>query len=382
MGILSRFRAKPAEAPAETRSASSWAALVASLDGHTSTVSPEACQNLSAYTAAINAVADTVASLPLRLYRQTQGGRVEVTNTPLAALLRNPNPNASAFDWVRTAVGGVMSYGNHISTIERDGTGQVVALTPVPWTDVAPILVGGVLAFDIQPANGGLRRRWLGHEVLFLRERADGDGLVGRSRLSRAPMVAQATLGAQEFAASMFRNQAVPSGAVEIEAALTQPQYERLREQFSEKYTGAANARKVLILDNKAKWQSLSGSASDLDLLLTRKWGVEEIARVMGVPAAIIGEVQHNTFASASQTHQWFCTQSIAPMARCIESAFARTVLPSDMHIEIDMAGLQRGDFETRWKVWTAAVAAGLLSVAEVREMEGFGAPEAAPMAE
>lgn len=372
MGVLTRLAGALGY---EKREDPSWSLATPYGAGLLAPSGPNTFENLSTYVACISAVADTVASLPMRLYRRTAGGRVEITDTdhPIAALLRNPNVNQSGFDWVRTAIGGVLGHGNHVSVIDTNATGRTVALSPMPWGCVSPLLVNGRLVFDVTDPRDGQRRRYLSHEVLYLRDRADGDGLVGRSRLSRSPMVAQSALSAQTFATKMWENQAAPSGAIEVEGALNQGQFNRLQAQMDQKYVGAENARKVLILDNKTSWKSISVSPEDAELLNSRRFSVEEIARIMGVPCAIIGDYTHNTFASAAQANQWFCTQSIAPMARCIEAAFSRTVLPSDLHVEVDLAGLQRGDFQARWLTWQGAVTAGLLTINEVREMEGFG---------
>jgi HK97 family phage portal protein len=160
---------------------------------------------------------------------------------------------------------------------------------------------------------------------------------------------------------------------------LTQPHFDRLREQFSQRHTGAHNARNVLILDNKAKWTPLSVSPEDAEVLASRRFSVEELARLFGVPAPIIGDLSHGTFTNAETTGRWFAMFTLAPWCRKLEAEFSRSVFATpDRHLEIDLSGLQRGSYAERWQANVAAVDAGILDANEVREAEGYN-PRPAP---
>jgi HK97 family phage portal protein len=347
-------------------------------------VSASLAENLSTTTACVNAIASALASLPPFVYRLANDGRAEDPAHPVARLIRAPNAFQSWPDWIELTMGEVLLQGNALSIIESDVAGNPTALVPVPWQNVSvQLLPSGRLAYDVmtyQAPFGGTGRpqRLLADQVFHLKDRGDNP-YVGRSRISRAPEVLGNALALQEFNGAMWKNQATPCGAIEIESGLTQPHFDRLREQFSQRHTGAHNARNVLILDNKAKWTPLSVSPEDAEVLASRRFSVEELARLFGVPAPIIGDLSHGTFTNAETTGRWFAMFTLAPWCRKLEAEFSRSVFATpDRHLEIDLSGLQRGSYAERWQANVAAVDAGILDANEVREAEGYN-PRPAP---
>jgi HK97 family phage portal protein len=388
-GILARLLGRT-----ETRDAASMSASYASAFGIHPTasgayVNPRLAENLATVTACIGAVASAMASLPPYVYRGAPGGRTELPDHPVARLTRRPNGNQTWPDWMEWLLSQVLAHGNAICAIEYDGAGRPSALVPIPWGNVQMFLLpSGRLAYDVvqyvAPWGGtGRPRRLLDGEVFHLRDRSD-DGLTGRSRISRAPEVLGNAIALQDWNSAMWQNQATPSGAVEIEASLNEPQFQRLRAQFERTYTGTHNARRVLILDNKAKWQALSVSPEDAEVLASRRFSVEELCRLYQVPPPIVQDYTHNTFTNSQQAALWFAQFSLAPWAKKIEAEFSRSVFgasSTDCSLEIDLSGLMRGDYEARWKAHEIAVRNDILDRNEVREIEGYNPRAEAPAA-
>ena len=129
-----------------------------------------------------------------------------------------------------------------------------------------------------------------------------------------------------------------------------------------------------MILSDGLTWQGLGFSPEDAELLASRKFSVEEIARLFAVPPPMIGDLSHGTFTNSREAGRWFAMHTLAPWARKIESVLTRALFPSGsgFEIEVDLSGLLRGDPETRWAAHKIAVAAGILDADEVREIEGF----------
>jgi HK97 family phage portal protein len=116
-------------------------------------------------------------------------------------------------------------------------------------------------------------------------------------------------------------------------------------------------------------------SPEDAEVLASRRFSVEELCRIFGVPPPIVSDYTHNTFTNSAQASLWFASNTLAPWCRKIEAAFARSVfLPdeAELSVEIDLSGLMRGDYAARWAANVAAVGAGILTVDEVREAEGY----------
>ena len=389
MGFLDRIlRRDPAEARAATAGSlmGSGFAQGPTAAGHL--VNARIVENLSTVLACVGAISSTVGSLPAFVYRREGRGRMEVADHPVSRLTRAPNAAQTWPDWVEWTIAQALLHGNALSVIEYDGAGRPVALRPIPWPNVQPILLAnGALAFDVvaytAPWGGtGQPKRFLAGEVFHLRDRSD-DGLLGRSRISRAPEVLGNALALQEFNGAMWKNAATPAGALRFPGALTKEQMERLRAQFSTGFTGTHNARKALILESGAEWQSLSVSPEDAEVLASRRFSVEELCRLYQVPPPIIQDYTHNTFTNAAQAALWFAQFSLGPWVRKIEAEFSRSVFTDPaMMLEIDLSGLMRGDYAARWQAHAIAVQNNILDPNEVREVEGWNPRAEAPRPE
>jgi HK97 family phage portal protein len=341
-------------------------------------VNARIAENLSTVLACVGAVGSAISSLPAYVYRREGRGRLEVTEHPVARLIRRPNAWQTWPDWIEWTLGQVLLHGNALSMIEHDGAGRSVALVPIPWGNVQPMMLpNGALAYDVVRSTSmwggtGLPRRLLAGDVFHLRDRSD-DGLLGRSRLSRAPEVLGNALALQEWSGAMWRNGATPSGAIKLPTTVGAEAVTRLRTRLSENYTGTHNARRILLLDGGAEWQSISVSPEDAEVLASRRFSVEELCRLFQVPPPIIQDYTHNTFTNAAQAALWFAQFSLGPWVRKIEAEFSRSVFTDPaMQLEIDLSGLMRGDYEARWKAHEIAVKNGILEANEVREVEGW----------
>lgn len=343
------------------------------------TVNSRIAENLSTVVACVDAISGAIAALPAYVYSQ-QGDRerVEVPGHPVARLMRQPNPRQTWVDWVQFTVSQTLLYGNSISVIEYDGRGAVNALVPVPWQNVQCFLTReGALAFDIMryPFGGpGVQRRLLSGEVFHLRDRSD-DGFLGRSRLSRAPEVLEAGIGIQTYSAAIWRNQGTPAAALKHPGQLSPEAKNYLQRTFDQQHVGAHNARRTMILEEGMDYTRLAFSPEDAEVLGSRRFTVEEICRLFGVPPLIVQDYQFGAFTNASQAGRWFGQLTLTPWIRRIEAEFRRSVFTDNdpgVHLEIDLSGLMRGDPEQRWASYKIAVEAGILTPNEVRAAEGF----------
>jgi HK97 family phage portal protein len=344
-------------------------------------VNARAAENLSAVLACVNAVASVLASLPVYVYKTLDNGREEDKRHNVAKLLRSPNQWQSWPDWLEFTIAQTLLRGNSVSIINYDNAGRVTSLTPVPWENVSlTILPSGRVAYDVVRVQGafggtGEMRRYLDTEIFHLKDRSD-DGILGRSRLSRAAEVLGNALALQDYSGQMWKNAAVPSGVLSTEGKLGAEVFERLKSAFENRFTGTKNAGRVMILENGMKWNTISMSPEDAEVLASRRFSVEEICRLFQVPPPIIQDLSHGTFTNSREAGRWFAQFSLSPWARKIEAEFSRSVFSGETrkshHIEIDLSGLTRGDTEARWASHKIAVDSGILDPDEVRELEGF----------
>jgi HK97 family phage portal protein len=386
MGLMNRLAAL---AGFERRSDTSpldpsWQAL-APMTGYYSGLSARAAENLSTVLACTSSIATALAYVPARVYRWEGDNRLEHPAHPLSRLIRyGCNPRMTWCDTIEHLVADTLLTGNGLLEIERSGNGQVSGLIYHPWGMVTvQELPSGRLRYDVGDGKGNTRRLLEG-EAIHLRDRTN-DGKIGVSRLSRSADTVTGVDLANRHARQFLANGANPSGVIEHPGTMTAEQRAALREQFQAKHAGAANSGRALILDGGLQWKVAQISPEDAELLETRRFGVEEIARLFQVPPPIIGDYTHNTFTNSETAGRWFATFCLAPWARKIEAEFSRSLFPSGSpyELELDLSGFLRGDPETRWNAHKIALDAGVLDADEVRQVEGWnprtgtGAPDA-----
>jgi HK97 family phage portal protein len=350
----------------------SWSAIAPGI-GYPGALSARAAENLSTVLACVTAISSALAYVPALIYRRDgEGNRVEAYGHPLAKIARGGvNPQQTWPDWLEHVVASALLTGNGLAEIVRAGNGQLAGFRWIPWGMVTVVyLTSGRLAYDVSDARGGTRRLLEG-EVIHLRDRTD-DGLVGRSRLSRAADTVAGVQASNAFAKSFLERGAQPSGVIRHPGAMTADQKTDLRNQFQERHGGAQNAGRTLILDGGLEWQSAQISPEDAELLESRKFGVVEICRLFQVPPPIVQAYENNTFTNASQAGLWFATFCLAPWARKIEAEFARSVLATGLELELDLSGFLRGDPATRWAAHKIAIDSGVLDPDEIRVIEGW----------
>lgn len=385
MGILRRIADR--FDPIETRTNEpSWDALRGAAVAAGQRVDHRSAEGLSVVLACVGAISGALASLPALVYSQQGNARVEAPDHPLARLIRTgPNRWQTWPDFVEWVTASALLRGNALIEIVA-ANGILAELRPIPWDHVGVrMLPSGRLAYDLTDITSvyggtGRIRRLLDSEVVHIRDRSD-DGLVGRSRLSRAAAVVGAGLAVQDFASQLYVNGAFPSGTLEAPGPIGDEALGRLRKQFERAFSGPKNAARAMILEQGLKWNSISISPEDAELLASRKYSGEELARLFNVPPPLVGIWDHSSFTNSETAGRWFAQHTLAPWIRKIEAEFGRTVLGDDGALEIDMSGFLRGDPATRWNAYKIALENEVLTVDEVREAEGYNPKPAADRA-
>lgn len=358
----------------------SWAALAPNV-GASSAMSVRAAENLSTVLACSTVIASSLGCIPALVYRREGEGRVEAGSHPLLRLTRiGVTPEMTWPDFVEHLVASALLTGNGLAEILRNANGGLAGLRFIPWGWVTVAqLASGRLAYDVSDGRG---KSWrlLSGEVIHLRDRSD-DGMIGRSRLSRAADTVAAVSASNGFARTFLDRGAAPSGVIEVPGALTKDQRELMRQQMKDRHSGATNAGSTLILDGGMQWKASQISPEDAELLETRKFGVEEICRLFQVPPPLVQDYSHNTFTNSETAGRWFAMFTLAPWARKIEAEFARSVFPSGgpFELELDLSGFLRGDPATRWQAHAIALQHKVLDTNEVRQIEGWNARKEEP---
>ena len=346
-------------------------------------VSPYLAENLSAVCACVQAIAETVAMLPASVYRRLpNGAREEAPQHPIALLLgcgADPNDWQTAPEFIEMMTGHCLLRGNAYAQIVWDGRGAPSQLIPIHPDWVQVIRIAGVTpnryAFDVTIPWEGRTRRLLPEEMLHLKDRSD-DGVVGKSRLHRAREAFGSAIATERFANHTFKNSASLSGVLSYPGQLPTDAARRLRREFEEIYKGTENSGRVGILEEGMRWQSISVSPDDAQMLESRKFSVEALARIFRVPAPIIGAADNMNYSAISEIGRWFYSMTIQPWLerweRVLERSLLSTAGRAQYEVEFDADLIMRTDMLTRYQAYRIAREIGLASANELRKWENL----------
>ncbi len=385
MGVLSRLLRRAAPPPAlETRFTGplggGWG--MAALGSGRGTVPAHLAESLAAVAGCVELIAGALSCLPATLTMDDgQGGQVAAPPTATGwALLARPNVRQSWPACISSLVSSILLHGNGVAALVRDGRGAVIAVQPIPWQWLLPVIIQGAagprLAYDVVATTPeslllGLPRRMLDTDVIHLRARSD-EGVIGRSVLSRAAGVVREGVEVARTSEALFRNNLGVSGFVETGGAvLTEPQRDRFKASLGE-FRGPGNAGKVMLLEGPFSFKPASSTPHDAELLATRQFSVAEVCRLFNVPEPLM-QLGVRVPASLDPYLAAFAQLALAPLVAVLESEFDHAILPPGLHLQLDMAGLQRGNFAGQVAAFCAATQSGITTPNDARR--GLGWP-------
>jgi HK97 family phage portal protein len=334
----------------------------------------------SAAWACLNLLVGTAASLPLMVYRDLpNGGREVARDHALYRILHDsPNSEQTSLDFLEQICLSLELRGNGYAEIDRIGD-RIVALTPI-HPDVMTVR---------RDSSGDLAYRWRDQagryqsggqrEILHIRG-FGGDPLGGISTLTHARKVFGLGASINRAALRTFVNGLRPSGILSFEKTFKTPeQRDELERLLVEKFAGAMNAGRPMVLEAGGKWEQLTFNPEEAQMLQSRAFSVEEIARIFGVPPHMIGHTAGNTKlgSSIADMTEGFTKYSLRRRLSRIEKALMQQLLsPADraagVIIEFNLEGLLRGASEARARFYQLMLQAGVMTINEVRALENL----------
>ncbi len=356
----------------------SWSALVPSATTGTGAhVTAHEAEGLSAVFACVQTIAETVAGLPLILYRRTtDGGRERAPEMSLYTVLHSqPNAWQTALEFREQMQASVLLRGNAYAKIRFDGGGNVVALEPLMTDRVTVLKLGnGRIAYDYHD-DSGRARRLLADEVLHLKDRTE-DGIVGRSRIRVARETLGLALAQQEHGARTFANGTRLSGVLETPHQMTEPALERIGKSWREQFSGTANVGKTAILENGLTYKAVSMSLEDAEWIAASQFSVEQVCRIFRVPPTMVGDLRHGNYSNSVEMGRVFVTHTLRRHLIMWEQGIERVLLSPAAReryfAEHNVEGLLRGDSVNRSTFYESGIRAGWLLPSEARRLENL----------
>ncbi|XCP85091.1 phage portal protein [Roseburia hominis] len=386
MGILSglfRSRDKPTD-----RTAGSSYSFFLGASSSGKYVTERSAMQMTAVYCCVRILSEAVASLPLQFYRYTDdGGKEKAVEHPLYFLLHDePNPEMTSFIFRETLMTHLLLWGNAYSQIIRNGKGEVVALYPLMPDrmkvdrDDPGRLYYEYTVYDADDVDGrkgtdrvGRTVRLQPHDVLHI-PGLGFDGLVGYSPIAMAKNAIGLAIATEEYGSKFFANGAAPSGVLEHPGTIKDPS--RVRESWQATFGGSGNANKIAVLEEGMKYTPISISPEQAQFLETRKFQIDEIARIFRVPPHMIGDLEKSSFNNIEQQSLEFVKYTLDPWVSRWEQAMVRALLTKEekrkFFFKFNVDGLLRGDYQSRMNGYATARQNGWMSANDIRELENL----------
>jgi HK97 family phage portal protein len=345
-------------------------------------VTPDAAMRVGVFFACVRLLAEDEAKLPLVTYRRIPGGgREPAPDFYLYDLLhRSPNPRMTSVELRETVGGHLVARGNGFIYKVLDGSGRILSMWPLR-PDRMEVLEDpfgrdpGELIYRYTLPNGEQRvfsSDWIIHLRGF-----GNDGISGYSPITQAREAIGAAAAAEKYAASFFGNDATPRLVLKTKKSYKDENaIKNIRKSWEERFQGIDRRHLIAILEEDMDVETIGLSPEDSQLLTTREFSVEDIARWFRLPPHKVGHLKRSTFSNIEHQSLEYLTDSLLPwLVRweqrlaldCLTEAERRTLF-----VEHKVEGLLRADFKTRMDGYRIAREMGLMSVNEIRQLENL----------
>jgi HK97 family phage portal protein len=331
------------------------------------TVNKDTALKQSAYWRAVNLLSSQIAAFPIGLFKRLPNGDTEeiTDHTSVRLLKLRPNGRMNPLIWRNAMQATALVHGNGYSYIERRGNGEPVALKLMDATKVDPKAVGDGLAYkygsDIFDSYYMLHIPSLSF-----------DGVKGRAVLDAAAESMGVSLAMQKYSANFFKNGAKQSGVLMHPLALSDEARDGMRNSFNKKIKDKEGG--TMVLDEGMKYLPLSIPPDQQQLLQSKQFGVQEIARWFGIPPHLLFEESRSTFNNISEQGiefvRYTLTQWVTRWEAELKIKLLTTEEQEDHFFRFNMNSLMRGNAKDRFESYRIGADMGIYSINEIRRFE------------
>lgn len=340
-------------------------------------VTTDKAMGIAAFFRGVRLTAETVATLPFNVFEYGKDGRgiiVRDTANAYDIVLRlSPNANQTPVEFWEGIIACMLVVGDGMAHKQRIN-GRLVGMTLMDPTKVTTDRSTGKLVYIYRDYKGS-EQRYPAEDVFHVKGFGFG-GDRGMSVIQYGANSLGSAIAADKVAGRMFRSGLTSSGFLETGQVLNEPDRARLEQILSE-YQGSDMAGKIMILEGGMKYNGITMSAADAQLLLSRQYNIEEVGRWLGMPPILLGH------SAGGQTmwgtgveqiiHAWYCLSLRALLVR-VERAISKRVLePADMgkyYAKFAVEGLLRGDSVARSNLYSVFAQNGIMTRDEMRDLE------------
>lgn len=363
-----------------------WLTRLASMIGATAanvSVTADSSLRVSAVYACVRLLSETIAALPLMLYKREGDGKKPATDHPLYPLLHDqPNNYMTAYDFRECQVAHLNLRGNAYSIKQTKGR-DVKTLIPLSPDRMNVTRSGGMVAYEYTHEDGHTEtfsadRIWhlKNMPISSLFNNQAPEGLTGVSPIAAVSEAIGLSIAADQYGGRYFANNATVGLNLQYPGKLSDNAKTFLKESL-EKYAQMENKFKSIVTEEGGKIEQLGISNKDSQFLEARQFQIEEICRIFRVYPILIGHPTNTmTYASSEQLFLAFGKFTILPICKRIEQSANQALLSEEdrktYFFEHNMDGLLRADTSTRYQVYGTARQWGIMNVDEIRALENM----------
>lgn len=341
-----------------------------------SSVTFDTAMQLSGVWSCVKLISETVASLPLNIYENTTDGRKAAVNNQLSILFNGKvNRYQNKVEFFETVLLNLIVHGNSYCIIQKSG-GRIIGLLPIMASQVETTLLADGTVVHEYYYDGGVKV-YAAESIWHLKMM--GNGIIGLSPLAYQRNTLGIAQAAESAVTKIYRNGAKPSGVLSIDRVLTQAQRDAIRANFSTLVT--TNDERLLVLEGGMKFDAISLSPQDIELLASRQFQLSEICRWYGVPSVMVNDTSSTTVwgSGIEQIVAGFYKVTLRPILEKIEQSMVVTLLGDSTgkyEVEFNFEGLLRADQKSRFDGYRVGIQGGILTPNEARIMEGLSVME------
>lgn len=326
-------------------------------------MSESGAKKLFAVYACVNVLGESIATLPLHLYKINKNGEKEKIYNDFTTLIKSPNEEDSQFDFLERMVWHLALRGNFYALKNKVGKETKELL----WLE--PDSVNTVIT-DWKPTFTYNSNEYTKEKMFYIKSHG------GKSIISSQAETLFFANSLKEYSASFFKNGARLSGMIEMQGKMDKDAFSRFKTMWEETFSGSQNAGKTAILDNGKTFHPLSVSNIDAQYLETTKKTDAEICGLFRVPPHMVGILDNATFSNIENQALQFTKYTLSPWCVRIEDAFTQQIVKpqfgTDYYCKFNMDALERGNIASRYAAYNIGRNAGFLSRNEVREKENY----------
>lgn len=322
--------------------------------------------------ASVRLITDTVSTFPADTFQRVDGERRPYRPRP--SWVMEPDTGVTMADHMQQVVLSMLLSHGACVRIYRNGAGEVVALVPLDPMRVKP---------QRNDRTGDVEYLWderviiPAREMLYLPMLRKPGSVKGVSPLEELKQTFGSAAALDEFAARFFSNGSITSGVIELPQVANKEQARAVRDSFEDSHRGNGKAHRTAVVGGGGKWVKTGVDPEQAQMLETRRFMVEEIARVFRVPLHMLQVAAPGvqSYASNEENTLQFASYTLRPIVAKIENAYSR-LLPGDAFLRLNMDAILRGDLQSRFAAYSTAIQSGFMTINMINRLEDWTAVE------